>query len=338
MKRNIKLVFIVMISLLMLLPSTVRAEEQVTWNENIKTESFDLNISDIKLAIYTLEEVEIEDTEDDGVTTSGSYQEKKLYKTVQLSKDIHKINPTHLYYPGKETEDGKEGNTTLVKLGLDLTSDQIKQYVKSAIPTEGAEDNYFIEIIIDFKLNKYPEYKNVYRVNIYESLIATIKGETTAVKYDPTKIISIPVNSATYSTENGTETVEYLTELKEDEEEFIALFTSAWYLMFSDQECEDTACSNIDAGDAILFTTITNFEKLADDSEELEDEIEDKIEELTPQKPQETPPKSEVVEVDDTAESFPVVIYLTGVVIILLGSLIIYKVLNKKSKKEETKE
>ena len=129
-----------------------------------------------------------------------------------------------------------------------------------------------------------------------------------------------------------------MTELKDDSDELAALITSSWFLMFSDQECEDNSCSNIETGDAILFTTITNFEKLVDDSEKLEDEIEDKIEELTPQKPQEETPKSEEVKVEDTAESFPVVIYLTGVVIILLGSLIIYKVLNKNTKKEGNKE
>ena len=319
--------------------NTDTTETTPAWPKEYSYEDYKFTIKGIDLNLYKITANENSNNSiEDNLTDN---EEMMNYLNETPTKVIH-LDPTKYEIELDHRLDKLGGiNTLFINLNLDLTKEDLSELLESEINALNDNENYIVDIVLNYKLDEYPEkYKYFAKMNYFRAFFQTfISLSNQSISFNPeidiTNDTSQILNLAVVEKKDGK--IHFERELTED---------NGWvdyvknYTMLSEEEIKlfSTEEPDYTKMQLVMFHDIDNLNYLIENMksksptevDEDNDNFNNLIDKLN---------ESQQVAVPNTAKSQSTVIFMVGTVSLLSGILlIVYSIKMKEFIKLRNKE
>lgn len=283
------------------------------WPKSFTEGEYTYSIEGVVLNVY-----EIQESFDD-FSQKYTYDVSKK-RTIDLSAEDYTINPTYTKTMINSID------SLLININLNITKDKLEQLLQNEINDAIGGKSYDIDMSVKYKFTNYPsKYKDIYKVDInHDETKYTEVQIPPQFGKEPVKKINlsetneqvinmmriVPYNQKEENNLNGKGELVYSKNPGPSSSEIYMDYISLY---------ENTRTSNSDTPSfIIMFHNIDNIEQLIAPSSSEQTSVSQQ--------------GNEVVKVEDTASSFPIILYIISVVLLLFGSIIlVYSVEKQKN-------
>ncbi len=320
MKKILSILLIIVISIMTI---NVHAEG-AAWPKEVNHEDFSFTINGIELDLYEI----YRGTELNGGGTSQNAEELEEESLINYATYVQKsaVNlPVTEYEMNPTVTTGKidDLDVLFVKLNLNLTKEKIEALFHDDIADVGSDKFYIIEIVMNYKINGYPDkYKKIYENDALRGILQyqyDLTDELTS-SVDPTLDENYFVMDRIFVTgENGEPEISYTDNLKEED----VNLREGYLTFYEDENAEKFSTPQY----VVMFHNFSNIDILLGGNNDIPEPTIDDI----PDNPI-TDIQDEIVKIPDTAKNVPYLLYILGIGIFLAGAVIIAKVLRQPKK------
>lgn len=312
----------------------VHAEEitpqaNTSWPVTLTYNDYGYTIEGVELRVYRFnsDNTKTETKEENGITTTITTSEESIKyindeptKVINLSPTDYTINP--------EYKEDKLNNYSaiFIKLNLNITQEKLETLLKEELNQVTDKISYITEIVVNYKLTKAPEtYKYFKNINTIKELARLFipdveqKDNLSGINITNSQVFNIALLTLD---ESGNKKLNFESTLSKNSDSAIY---SLNYLALSSKEIKIEA-ENDEIEQMIMFHNYDNIEFLIENFKKIEDDAEDTIKNSTSTNTD----NAQVVNVDNTAAEVQKYVYVMSIISIMLGSISIVLVLNKK--------
>ena len=297
-----------------------------TLPKDYEHDGYTYSIESFALRVYEFDlEENAQDIENNTITIAEesllSYLDEQFIDEIELSLEDFTYTPTY------HEEVIYEEPTTVIDLGITISEEKLKSLLQEYYSSITDEKNYYVELIVKFKIKNIPTgYNDFGKNDIYRFVLKSeyiIKKLESYKELNNAEAYPTGLNKEFHQTISKflirSEDLEYTRDIAETDG--IALYCGLGFI----SETGDEANNKL-----ILFSNVNDTKKLARGITKSLNEYMLRMNEDDPV-PDNPTTGTDTVPVPDTAMNVPLLYTLGGITIAILGFSIIIKTLNKKS-------
>lgn len=310
----------------------VNAESEAAWPKTFTYQEYEYTIEGFELRVYQLDARKkvTTKTEKDGITIEKTtsedmenYFQNNPTKVINLSPTEYTINPEY-------KEDKLNGsNAIFINLKLNMNKEKLEVLLQEEMAQVTKDISYIGEVVVKYKLTKAPvDYQYFQNINTIKELLRLIAGDTddnshrlTGLNVSNSQVIGATNLSLN---EDGVKKFEYDRVLSDKTDNtgfglnYLVLDTS-----------ESITDENSSDRQLFMFHDFDNIEYLIQNYQKIEDGAGENIKENITNEQD----NAQVVKVDNTGAKLSKCVYIIGILSIILGTIIIVLVINKRKSK-----